>query len=299
MVDPQNGPELADELPKARVYIKRWNFPVIWIVPVIAAIVAGILIYDRLREYGPTITIKFRDGSGVEPDRTQIRYRGVPIGEVTAVELSEDQEYVVVTGRLRQSAAPLARGGSVFWIVRPELGLATVSGLSTIISGPYIQVLPGTGKPKLEFIGLDSPPPALERIGLNVIVAAPQLGSVRPGSPVYYRGIEVGSVTKTELSRDATLVHIHLFIQQRYARLVRAGSRFWRVSGVDVNVSLLRGVEINIESLRSLITGGIVFATPDDPNSPPAKDGTIFLLHEKPREEWLEWAPRIPIPPAN
>jgi paraquat-inducible protein B len=298
MSDSPENPNPAEDLPKARLRKRRWRFPVVWIVPVVAAIVAGYLVYDRLQEYGPTITIKFKDGSGVKAGQTEIHYRGVPIGEVTTIEVSEDQQYVEVKARLRQSASSIAKEGSKFWIVRPEVDIGNISGLSTIITGPYIQVLPGGGKPKAEFIGLERPPPVLEP-GLNIIVAAANLGSIRPGAPVQYRGIEVGFVTNTELSRDATMVHIDVFIRQRYARLVRIGSRFWAVGGVDVNASLFRGVEINIQSLRSLITGGIAFATPEDPKSAPVKDGTIFLLHDKPQKEWLEWSPKLAIHPAK
>jgi len=299
MTEPRADAEPSDALPKARIRRRRWSFPVIWLVPLAAAIVAGYLVYGRLQELGPTITIKFKEADGVKTGQTEIRYRGVRIGEVTEIELSEDGEHVLVTARLRRSAASIARDGSVFWIVRPEVGPASITGLSTVFTGPYIQVLPGRGKPKSEFVGLDRPPPALERKGLKIILTTTDLGSVRPGSPVYYRGIQVGSVTDTELSRDATTVQIHVFISQRYGRLVRVGSKFWRVSGVDVNISLFKGVEINLESLRSLITGGIAFATPNDPNDPPARDGTIFVLHDKPQKEWLDWMPKIPIPPAS
>jgi paraquat-inducible protein B len=125
------------------------------------------------------------------------------------------------------------------------------------------------------------------------------LGSIRPGAPVYYRGIEVGTVTDADLSSDATLAHIHVLIRERYARLVRVGSRFWAVGGVDVRAGLFRGVEINVESLRALLTGGIAFATPEDSKTPVVKEGTVFLLHDKPQKEWLEWSPKIPIPRGN
>jgi paraquat-inducible protein B len=299
MTESPEEPVVTEALPAARIRRRRWGFSVVWVVPVVAAIVAGYLVYGRVQELGPTITIKFKDGAGVKAGQTEIRYRGVPIGEVREIELSEGGEYVAVNARLRRSAATIAREGSVFWIVRPEVGPGTISGLSTVFTGPYIQVLPGSGKPRLEFTGLERPPPALERAGLKIILATANLGSVRSGSPVYYRGIEVGSITDTELSRDATSAHVHLFIRQRFARLVRLGSRFWIVSGLDVNVSLLKGVEINLESLRSLVTGGIAFATPEGPNPPPAKDGMIFVLHDKPEKEWLEWAPKIPIPPGS
>jgi len=299
MTESQEDPELVDELPRAKIERRRRGFPVVWLVPVVAAIVAGYLVYGHLQESGATITIKFRDGHGIKAGQTEIRYRGVPIGEVTAIDLSEDEKYVVVKARLRRSASAIAKEGSEFWIVRPEVGFGTISGLSTVITGPYIQVLPGTGKPKSEFVGLESAPAAPERKGLKIILAANHLGSVRPGSPVYYRGIEVGSATSTELNSDATAAHIHLLIGQRYARLVRGGSKFWSVSGLDVHVGLLRGLEISLESLRSLITGGIAFATPDDPNSRPATNGMVFTLYDKAQKEWLEWTPRISLPAAD
>ena len=299
MTDLPTPPDNAEGLPKARIRRRRWALPVVWVVPLAAAVVAGYLVYGRLEESGPTITIKFKDGSGVKPAHTEIRYRGVPIGQVQAIDLSTDGEAVVVKAQLRRSAAMIAREGSAFWIVRPEVGPGTISGLSTVLTGPYIQVLPGPGKSVSEFVGLENPPAALERNGLKIVLAASHIESVRTGSPVYYRGIEVGSVTGIELSGDATTAHVHLFISQRYARLVRIGSRFWTVSGLDVNVSLLKGVEISVESLRSLIAGGIAFATPDDPTTPPARDGTVFVLHDKPQKEWLTWAPKIPLPPPN
>src|SRR5205814_8156348 len=131
---------------------------------------------------------------------------------------------------------------------------------------------------------------------LKLTLAAAQLGSLKPGSPVHYRGVEVGSVTTADLSRDATTANVHVFIEQRYARLVRIGSRFWNVSGLDVSVSLLKGLQISLESLKSLLTGGIAFATPENPDAAQAKDGALFPLHEKPEKEWLDWRPKISIP---
>ena len=126
-------------------------------------------------------------------------------------------------------------------------------------------------------------------------LATPQLSSVRPRAPVYYRGIPVGMVSGASLSRDGTAAHVHVLIEPRYARLVRLGSQFWNASGVDINLSLFKGLDINIDSLRSLVAGGVVFATPDA-ESAPAKDGSIFVLHDKPQKDWLAWMPKIPLP---
>jgi len=289
---------LGEKLPVAKVKQGKWNLSVVWIVPVVAAIVAGYLVYRRTQEYGAKIAIRFKDVSGLKIGQTPIKYRGVSIGEVTAVELDRNHQYVVVRARLQRSAASIAREDSKFWIVRPEVGIANITGLATIISGPHIEAWPGAGEVRSEFVGLEVPPAALEK-GLRIVLLSRHLESLKRGSPVYYRGVEVGAVQDHQLSTNATTVDIDVFIRQRYANLVRNGSKFWNVSGVDVRVGLFRGAEINVESLRSLVAGGIAFATPNDPDDVPAKDGTVFHLHDKPEKEWSEWAPEIRIPPEK
>jgi len=297
MNDPQTTPEAAEEPPRAKTKETPWYVSAVWIVPVVAAIVAGYLVYDRVREYGPKITIRFKDAGGLKTGQTPIRYRGVQLGEVTALELSEDRQHVLVTARLRRSAESIAREGTNFWIVRPEVGIGNITGLGTVITGPQIELSPGAGKPKKEFLGLERPPVIPERKGLNIVLRSSHPGSLKLGSPVYYRGIEVGAVQDSRLADDATMVNIHVIIQPRYSNLVRKGTMFWDVSGIDIRGGLFRGVEIDVESLRSLVAGGIAFATPNDPKDAPAKGGTSFPLHAKPKKEWLEWSPRIRIPP--
>ncbi len=296
MSDEEKTVPSPENLPAAAVRRRRWRIPVVWVVPLVAAIVAGYLVYDRVRSLGQTITIKFKDAAGVKAGETQIQHLGVSIGQVTTVELTDDLEHVIVTARLRRAPVSVAREGSVFWVVRPELGLGNVSGLGTVISGPHIEVLPGNGPPKKEFVGLESSPVILERNGLKIVLFADRAKSLRPNSPVYYRGVEVGVVQEIDLSADATAVAIRLFIRQRYAGLIRAGSKFWSASGADVSAGLFKGIDIKVESLRSLIAGGVSFATPEDPNSPRAKNGMTFPLHDEPQKEWLAWTPKINIP---
>jgi paraquat-inducible protein B len=298
MSEPQEPSEFREELPRAKVNCRKWNFSVVWVVPLVAAILATYLVYGRVQEFGPRITIKFKNGNGIRVGQTPIKYRGVQIGEVTAVELSKDQQDVLVKARLVRSAAPIARQGAVFWIVRPEVGLFNVAALGTVITGPEIEVLPGTGDNQSEFVGVENAPVALDGKGLKVVLVTGRAGSLRPGSPVYYRGVEVGIIQDIRLSTNAATVEIQLFIKQRYARLVRNGSKFWNVSGMDVNVGLFRGLEVNMESLRSMVLGGIALATPNDPKDTAVKNGTVFPLYEKPEKEWLDWAPPIKIPPS-
>jgi paraquat-inducible protein B len=299
MTDSQKNSEAADKLPRAKVKRQRWSFPVMWAVPVVAALVAVYLVYDQVREFGPTITIRFKDGSGLKAGRTPIQYSGVRIGEVKSVKLSDDLRDVVVEVRLLRSVASIAREGSVFWVVRLGTELQDISNLGTVITGAYIQVLPGTGEPKSEFVGMESSQAALEPQGLEIVLHTKRLGSLKPSSPVYYRGIEVGAVGAVQLGADATVAEIHVLIKPRYVKLVRSSSKFWNSSGADVKLGLFSGLEINVESLKSLVGGGIVFATPDDPKSRQARNGAAFALYEQPEKDWLEWAPRISIPPEE
>ena len=156
---PERLEALPETPPEAKIRRRRWHVSVIWVVPVVAAIVAGYLVYGRLQELGPEITITFKDGDGVKGGQTEVRYRGVPIGEVTAVDLSDGAEHVVVQARLRRSAASITRDGSVFWIVRPEVGPASISGLRTVFTGPYIQVLPAqAGRRRNSSASIGRPP---------------------------------------------------------------------------------------------------------------------------------------------
>jgi paraquat-inducible protein B len=286
----------VDKLPRAKVKRHRWSFPVMWIVPVVAASVAGYLVYDQVRDWGPTITIRFKDGSGLKAGRTPIEYNGVRIGEVKAVKLSDDLHDVVVEVRLLRSAASVARGGSLFWIARLGSELQDFSNLGTVITGVYIQVLPGTGEPKSDFVGVEDSQAALEPDGLEIILHTSRLGSLKPSSPVYYRGIQVGAVRTVRLSSDATQAEILLQIKPRYVKLVRSSSKFWNASGAEVKLGLFSGLEVNVESLKSLVGGGIVFATQPDPKSKQERNGAEFPLYDQPMKEWLEWTPKISIP---
>ncbi len=286
----------GEETPKARVRRRR-VFRLVWIVPAMAIAVAAYLLWQRMQEYGPEVRVTFADGAGLRVGQTPVRYRGVQVGEVIGVALSQDEKRAVVRIRLMRSGAGLAREGSRFWIVRPRVGLGQVTGLTTVLSGPEINVIPGKpGEPaKYEFTGLDNPPSSVEG-GLQIVLRG-EHPKMRADAPVYYRGVEVGVVQKIDLAPNALSADVHVVIYPRFAPLVREGSSFWDVSGLNVKAGLMKGLEIELESLRSFLSGGIEFATP--PGTPRAKPGTVFFLYSEPKKEWLGWAPKIPIAPEK
>ena len=284
----------GEETPKARVRRRR-VLRLVWIVPVMAIAVAAYLLWQRMQEYGPEVNVTFADGGGLRVGQTPVRYRGVQVGEVSGVALSQDEKRAVVRIRLTRSGAGLAREGSRFWIVRPRVGFGQVTGLTTVLSGPEINVVPGkSGEPaQYEFTGLENPPPSVEG-GLPIVLRG-EHPKMRADAPVYYRGVEVGVVQKIDLSPNALSADVHVVIYPRFAPLVREGSAFWDVSGLNVKAGLVKGFEVELESLRSFLSGGIEFASP--PGTPRAKPGTVFFLYGEPKKEWLGWAPKIPIAP--
>jgi hypothetical protein len=149
--------------------------------------------------------------------------------------------------------------------------------------------------PRSEFVGLENVPAESEHKGLAFTLHCTRLGFIRPHPPIFYRGIEVGAVQDTRLSPDATGVDLQLFISQRYAPLVRDGSKFWKISGVEISGGLFRGLEFKLESLSTLVTGGIEFATPEYADGASARKETGFELCDEPQKEWMTWALRLPI----
>ena len=283
----------GDELPRARVRRRRL-VRLVWVVPLIALGLAVWLVYQRIADLGPEITVTFEDGGGLRVGQTPLLYRGVSIGEVSGVKLSEDEKHAVVRIRLQKQAAEIAREGSRFWIVRPRASWGSFTGLSTVLTGPELAVIPGKPEAprKTEFAGLENPPASVEG-GLNIVLRA-ERPKMRSGAPVYYRGVEVGTVQKLDLAPNALSADVHVVIYPRFASLVREGSAFWDVSGVNVKGGIFKGMEVQLESLRSFVTGGIEFATP--PGAKRAKPGTVFFLYGEPKPEWLAWTPKIPIP---
>ena len=284
----------GEQIPKARIRRRR-IFRLIWVVPAVALGVAAYLIWQHMRTIGPEVSITFPDASGLRVGQTPINYRGVQIGEVIGISLADDRRHAVVKARLHKSAAPIATEGTQFWIVRPQLGLDQVTGLSTVLSGPEINLLPGKGeKVQKEFTGLASAPVAIGMGGLRLILRAERPKGIRVNTPVNYRGVEVGMVHKIELAPNSASADIHILIHNRYANLVRAGSAFWNTSGITASGGILKGIELEIESLRTLYTGAIEFATPSE-KAPRVKPGTVFFLHDKPKDEWLGWSAKIPL----
>jgi paraquat-inducible protein B len=289
------------EVPKPRL-TRRVSLPLIWVVPLVALLVGGWMIYREWRNRGPVIIIEFGDGGGIVPGRTLLHYKGVPVGRVRSVEFGDEFRHVLVHLQLERTAASLAREGAQFWVVQPQVGLFGVDGLDTLFSGARLAVRPGDGAPQSRFQGLDRPPPSANvDAGRAFILESERLSGVSTGTEVTFRDIRVGTVEDCRLASDARKVLIRIRVNSPYDDLVRPNTRFWSTGGLSLRIGL-RGAELNAGSLTSLFSGGIAFATPEsDANLPPAGEGTRFELHGELDKDWLKWSPalRIDVPPIT
>jgi len=274
---------------------RQWaGLPWVWAVPVVAAIIAGWLGYRALIERGPTITISFPTADGIEADRTTIRYKNVELGRVTGIGLTSDGSRVVVTAAMRREAEPRLRADSEFWVVQPRITPSGITGLTTIVSGAYIGMLPGNGaEGVLSFTGLETPPPKDGLVGgREFTLITDRLPSISDQSPVYYHGVQVGEVTGHELSDRDGSVSVRIFVYSPHESLIHTATRFWTSSGVQLGVGA-QGLKIGTESLLTMIAGGIVFDTPEAALSgSPSPPGSTFRLYAD-RETAEEAAERV------
>ena len=277
----------------------RWRLPLVWLVPLIAALAGGWLAVKTVLDKGPTVKITFRTAEGIEAKKTRIRYRDIDVGIVTRVALREDAEAVIVTAELQKEAAKLLVDDSRFWVVRPRVSGGNVSGLGTLFSGVYIGLDAGQSPiERSDFVGLDVPPVLTSgQEGREYVLRAEDLGSIGYGTPIYYRRLQVGSVTAFELDRDGGGAVVRIFVNAPYDAFVKTGSRFWHASGIDVSLTA-EGIAIDSQSLASVLTGGLAFTTPAfataSATAPPA---SVFRLYpnradalREPDEEGVRYA---------
>jgi paraquat-inducible protein B len=258
----------------------RMRLSLVWIVPLVALLVGGALLVRTLLAVGPRIEIEFRNAESLEPGKTEVRYKEVVIGRVESVSLRDDRTRVIATVQLDRSAAPIAVQDTGFWVVRPRVALAGVSGLGTLFSGAYIGVDAGTmTQPRKQFIGLEVPPFVLRgEPGRSFVLRAPNLGSLDVGSPVLYRRTPVGRVVGFTLLPDEDELSVKVFIEGPYDRLVTPQSRFWNASGVDLTVTA-GGLTLNTQSVATVVAGGVAFEqAPNTVKSAPALANAAFTL---------------------
>ncbi|MEE4210427.1 MAG: MlaD family protein, partial [Parvularcula sp.] len=252
----------------------------IWLVPILALLLAGVVAFNAASERGPLVEIRFKSASGIEAGKTHVRFKDLIVGEVESVELSENLDEVIVHARLDKSMASFLGDTTEFWVVSARVTGTQVSGLNTLLSGSYI-AMNRTGdatRRQREFIGLEQPPltePGTP--GRRVTLISERGGALSVGSMVYYRQIPAGRVESRTLSEDGREVTFTAFIDEPFDAFVTSETRFWNVSGFTVEAGA-NGLAVKVESMAALLSGGVAFGPIDERIGDPVGDDAVFTL---------------------
>jgi len=261
---------MSEQHPTAVVRSKidrKKRLSLIWAIPVVTALIGAWLAWSTLSQRGSLITITFETAEGLQANQSHVRHKDVDMGVVQNVTLTPDRKRVQVTVRMNREADPLLTDRAEFWVVRPRFFAGAISGLQTLFSGSYIDLLPASegGAPKREFVGLENPPVLQSDVpGRTFLLEASRIGSINLGSPIMFRDLEVGEVLGWDVGEMARSIVVHAFVREPFDKYVHDNSRFWNASGAKVQLGA-NGLELQIESLRAVVLGGIAFETPDDP----------------------------------
>jgi len=277
--------EQPQEHAKATVK-KSKNVSMVWFIPVLALALGAWLVYKNKQDQGPLITISFDTAVGLEAGKTKIKYKDVDLGVVETIDLKKDLSGVIISARMDKEAAIYLNENTKFWVVRPRVGIGGISGLGTLLSGAYIGIDSSQdGIQANSFVGLESPPPRDHTIaGTNISLIADEPGSLHPGSPIYYKQFHVGEIDSVSLSEDFSSVDVKAFVEAPYDKLLNQNSNFWNVSGISAELSA-NGATVQVQSIESLISGGIAFDSPSvGPDESYNAGETVFRLYDHKRD---------------
>src|SRR5262250_1818672 len=280
MFEGSRGTELT-EVPTAVAVRKRRSAPqLVWLIPIVAALVGGWIVVKGILDKGPTITISFKTAEGLEAGKTKVKFKSLDVGEVKSLTFDKERQGVLATVELVKQAEPYLVDDTRFWVVRPRIAGGQVTGLGTLFSGSYIGVdLGKSGEERRDFVGLEVAPIVTADVpGRHFVLRADTLGSIETGSPVYFRQETVGTVDSHEINKDGQGVTFKIFVNAPYDQYVNAETRFWNASGIDVTLDTA-GVKVDTQSIVSILIGGIAFETlVDSAQHPPVEDNHEFLL---------------------
>ncbi len=261
--------------------LRRSRISVIWLIPVVALLIAAWLGVRTVREQGPVITLQFNGADGLTAGQTRVRHKAVELGQVESIRLTDDMARVLVRVRMTREAAPYLTDQARFWVVRPRISSGSLAGIETLVSGSYIEMDPGgrDGAGKTEFVGLEQPPGVRSgEPGRTFQLKADRLGSLGPGAPVFYRDVTVGEVLGYDLGDGIGPVQITIFVRAPFDGFVRAGSLFWNASGLSIQAGAT-GVRVELASLQAVLSGGVAFNSPRERNEP-VQAGAEFPFYQ-------------------
>jgi len=263
--------------------VRRRRFPLVWLIPIAASLIGIAMLVQSWRSGGPRVWIEFASAQGLTAGKTHVSYKDVVVGTVSAVSLSKDRSGVVAAVDFTRDARDLLKDDTRFWIVRPQIGAAGISGIETLLSGAYIALDPGSnGGAQTHYKGIDDAPMVTRgSTGKRFLLKAADIGSLYVGAPIYFHHLKAGRLVSYQMSPDKSL-DIRIFIDAPYDQCVHPTTRFWNASGVDLSLTAA-GLKIETQSLATIVAGGVAFDDPPAAEGSPlaAADSTFYLTGDR------------------
>ena len=296
--DPQDAApadaEARSSAPPRRLHTeaiaRRGRWPgVVWAIPLAALLVTAYLGVQAIANRGVEVMVTFKSSGGAQAGNTPVIYKGVTVGHVVRIGIAENSRDVQMTLRLESAAKPHMREGAKFWLIGAETSLTDLSSsLKAVVSGVAIGVSPGEGAPATHFVGLDQPPAVPpDTPGTLYILDGAQIGNTTAGSGVFYHGLLVGRVTRVGVT-DSQTMHLVIFINAPFDRLVNAGTLFFNASAGSVSLSAGQ-INASLGPGTSAITGGVEFWSPIEaagaPKRPPNTQVHFFAPDGRARNQ--------------
>lgn len=262
MNEPVQG-ETMNNIPESNIQ-PRSKFSIVWLVPLVAILIGAWIGFKAWSEMGPMITITFKTADGLEAGKTKIKYKNVEIGVVKSIRINHKTEDIIVKAEMVNDMKSFLTDKTRFWVVRARINASGVSGLDTLLSGAYVGIdLNADGKKTRKFKGLEIPPVITGKMaGKHFILHTKDLASIERDVPIYYRKFSVGSVEDFKLDDDGESVTVRVFIKAPFDKWVNKTTKFWNASGIDFSLGA-DGIEVETESLVSILIGGIAFESSD------------------------------------
>jgi len=286
--DKLSAPNATGEIPEASVKplatISR-----VWFIPIIALLIGAWMVYFSWSNQGPLINIAFETAEGVEVDTTKIKLRDITVGTVVDLKLNDDFDGIIITARMNKNTERLLKQDTKFWVVKPRVGKGGFSGLSTILSGAYIELSPGAsgvkGRARFEFVGLERPPVTpVGTPGLHITLDSSGQRAMDIGDPILFRGIQVGQIEYVHFNHDERIVYYNAFIESPYDDLITTNTRFWEVKGIAVDMSA-DGIRLETGTLETFLRGGVTFDVPSNlPRGEVITERAFFTIYPNQEE---------------
>lgn len=257
---------------------------VIWLVPIVALVVTLGIAWNAYSTRGAVIEVEFADATGVTPGDTTLRFREITVGQVESVSFTSDLSRVVVSIRVDKDVAPYIDAEASFWIVRPQVSAQGVTRLDTVLTGAFIEGYwdASITTEQTRFVGQDRAPLIREDTpGTLVTLAMEDADGITEGAPVLYRGVQVGRMENIRLADTEDQVIADAFIEAPHDKRLTTSTVFWDTSGFSLSLGA-SGVSFNVNSLSSVLQGGVAFDTLIS-GGRPIEPGHVYTL--QPDEE--------------